>query len=97
RSQTLAEPTALGQRIGEVARELLASVGLRQPVRLIGVRAERLAPTGGSALALWDDDDDWKRVEGALDDASARFGDGSLTRASSLGRRPSARPPEDSD
>ncbi|MFT4233552.1 MAG: DNA polymerase IV, partial [Microbacterium sp.] len=33
RSQTLAEPTALGQRIGEVARELLASVGLRQPVR----------------------------------------------------------------
>lgn len=104
RSQALTEPTALGQRIGEAARELLAAVDLRQPVRLIGVRAERLRPAGSSALALWDEDEDWKRVEGTLDDAIARFGDGVVTRAAFLGRAgrfpqvPVApRPPEDSD
>ncbi|WOF24544.1 DNA polymerase IV [Microbacterium betulae] len=104
RSQALSEPTASGQRIGEGARELLAAVDLRQPVRLIGVRAERLRPAGSSALALWDEDEDWKRLEGTLDDATARFGDGVVTRAAFLGRAerfpqvPAApRPPEDSD
>ncbi|WP_324014612.1 DNA polymerase IV [Microbacterium sp. JZ37] len=104
RSQALAEPTALGQRIGEVARELLGAVELRQAVRLIGVRAERLREAGSSALALWDEDADWKRVEGTLDDAVSRFGDGAVTRAAFLGRAErhpevprTPRPPEDSD
>ncbi|GAA4766143.1 DNA polymerase IV [Microbacterium gilvum] len=104
RSQTLGEPSASGQRIGEVARELLAAVELRQAVRLIGVRADRLGAAGGGALALWDDDEDWKRVEGTLDDAVARFGDGVVTRAAFLGRAErhpqvprTPRPAEDSD
>ncbi|MGO1770066.1 MAG: DNA polymerase IV [Microbacterium sp.] len=101
RSMTLAEPTDLGQRLGEAARELFAAVGRRDPVRLIGVRAERLQPAGSAPFALWDDDADWRRVEGALDDAVARFGSGALTRAAFLGRdrRPSApaRPPDISD
>ena len=100
RSQALAEPTAVGQRIAQVARELLAGVDMRAPVRLVGVRAERLAPAGSAALALWDDDGEWKQVEGALDVLSERFGSGSITRAAFLRpdqRRPPERPPEESD
>ncbi|GAB2508100.1 DNA polymerase IV [Microbacterium petrolearium] len=103
RSLTLPEPTDLGQRIGTAARDLFAAVELRAPVRLIGVRAERLQPAGGSTPALWDDDEDWRRAEGALDEAVARFGSGALTRAAFLGRERNPRlpahprPPEDSD
>ncbi|GGF31984.1 DNA polymerase IV [Microbacterium sorbitolivorans] len=100
RSQALSEPTAVGQRIGQVARELLASVDMRAAVRLIGVRAERLVPAGSAALALWDDDGEWKQVEGALDVLSEKFGTGSVTRAAFLNsdqRRPPERPPEESD
>ncbi|MDR6866029.1 DNA polymerase-4 [Microbacterium resistens] len=84
RSQTLAEPTSVGQRIGEVARTLFEAVERRDPVRLIGVRAERLRTTG-AGMALWDDDADWRSVEGAVDDARARFGSTMITRARHLG------------
>jgi DNA polymerase-4 len=85
RSQTLPEATAVGQRIGEAALELFSAIDLRLPVRLIGVRAEQLRPSGTAGAALWDDDEEWRRVEGALDDASARFGRGAVTRATLLG------------
>ncbi|WP_105566454.1 DNA polymerase IV [Microbacterium halophytorum] len=103
RSQALPEATDVGQRLGEAARALFAAVGRRDPVRLIGVRAEKLRPAGGSAVALWDDDEDWRRVDGALDDAAARFGSGAVTRAAFLGGSPTRapavppRPPEISD
>ena len=100
RSQALPDPTAVGQRIGQVARELFASVDMRAPVRLIGVRAERLVPAGSGALALWDDDGEWKQVEGAVDALAAKFGAGSITRATFLrtdARRPPERPPEESE
>lgn len=101
RSQALADPTNVGQRIAHVARDLLAGVELRAPVRLIGVRAERLVAQGSAALALWDDDGEWKQVDGALDKLAQRFGSGSITRAAFLTRDrhlPYAeRPPEDSD
>ena len=104
RSMTLPEPSAVSQRIAEAARELLAAVDLRLPVRLIGVRAERLRPAGGGSAALWDDDEDWRRLEGTLDDALARFGSGAVTRATFLDRGERAprlpshpRPPADSD
>ena len=86
RSQTLSEPSDVGQRIGDAARELFASVDLHQAVRLVGVRAEKLRPTGGGGMGLWDDDAEWRRIDGALDDASARFGNGAVTRATFLGR-----------
>ncbi|MBU4464294.1 MAG: DNA polymerase IV [Actinobacteria bacterium] len=86
RAQTLPEPTAVGQRIGDAAHDLFDALELRMPVRLVGVRAEKLRAFGGGALALWDDDDEWRRVEGALDDATARFGRGAVTRATLLGR-----------
>ncbi len=83
RAQTLATPTAVGQRIGDAAQTLFSALDMRGPVRLVGVRAERLAPDSGPAL-LWDDDAEWRSVEGALDDAAARFGAGAVTRAALL-------------
>ena len=85
RSQTLPEHTAVGQRIGEAALELFGSIDRRLPIRLVGVRAEKLRPSADVGLTLWDDDAEWRRVEGALDDASARFGRGAVTRATLLG------------
>ena len=87
RSQTLPLPTNVGQRIGSAAIELLGTVDLSQPVRLVGVRAEKLRPDGSTGLALWDDDAEWRRVDDALDGARARFGRGAVTRASVLGPR----------
>lgn len=86
RSVTLPEPTNVGQRIGDVAIDLFGQVPLTQPVRLIGVRGERLRPAG-TMTALWDDDAGWRRVDEALDDARARFGRAAVTRASVLGPR----------
>ncbi|MDN3494496.1 DNA polymerase IV [Planococcus sp. APC 4015] len=87
RSQTLPEPTAVSQRIGDAAHDLFAAVDRRLPVRLIGVRAEKLRPSGSAGLTLWDDDEDWRRIEGALDGATAKFGTGVVTRATLLGKR----------
>lgn len=86
RSQTLPEPTAVGQRIGDAAYDLFSAVDRVLPVRLIGVRAERLRPSGTAAPGLWDDDEEWRRVEDALDGAAAKFGRGAVTRATLLGK-----------
>jgi DNA polymerase-4 len=86
RSQTLAEPTAVGQRIGEAAQALFEQIERRDPVRLVGVRAEKLRPAGGGGIGLWDDDEDWRKVEGAVDDAVARFGSAMIGRARHIGR-----------
>lgn len=98
RSQTLVEPTSVGQRIGEAAQTLYESIERRDAVRLVGVRAEKLRPAGGAAFALWDDDEHWRKVEGALDDARERFGSATITRARHVGRgdgRGSVRHPKD--
>ncbi len=85
RSQTLPEPTAVSQRIGDAAHDLFGLVDRRLPIRLVGVRAEKLVPAGAAPTALWDDDAEWRRIDGALDDATARFGRGAITRATLLG------------
>lgn len=87
RSVTVPEPTNVGQRIGDVAIDLFDRIDLVQPVRLIGVRGEKLRPAGSLVAALWDDDADWRRVDEALDGARSRFGGGAVTRASTLGAR----------
>jgi DNA polymerase-4 len=86
RSQTLSEPTAVGQRIGDAAHELFAAVDRPLPIRLVGVRAEKLRPSASAVLTLWDDDEDWRRIETALDGAAARFGRGAVTRATLIGK-----------
>lgn len=85
RSVSLPEPTDVGQRIGETAVGLFGQIDRRDPVRLVGVRAEKLRPAGASAMTLWDDDEDQRRLEGTLDDARARFGVGMITRARHVG------------
>jgi len=77
----------VGQRIGEAALDLFDALDRRQAVRLVGVRAEKLRPAGGELAGLWDDDEEWRSVEGAVDDVSARFGAGAVTRATLLGAR----------
>lgn len=92
RSVSLAEATDVGQRLGETALSLFEQIDRRDPVRLVGVRAERLRPAAAGALALWDDDEDQRRLEGTLDDARARFGVGMITRARHMSRGESRSP-----
>ena len=84
RSRTLADPTDLGRRIYEEARSLYDQANTSaRPVRLIGVRAEQL--TGDVAsLGLWDDDEDWRDAEQAVDAVAERFGPGALRPAALL-------------
>ncbi|MFC4139269.1 MULTISPECIES: DNA polymerase IV [unclassified Microbacterium] len=86
RAQSLPEPTDVGQRIGETAAALFDGLERRDPIRLLGVRAEKLQSAGSAGFALWDDDADRRRLEGALDDARARFGSSTITRARHVGR-----------
>ena len=83
RSRTLAEPTNVGRRIFEEATSIYDGLSLgRTPIRLIGVRVEQLADAGGSRLALWDPDAEWREAERTLDQVSARFGRGAIGPAS---------------
>ncbi len=83
RSRTLAEPTNVGRRIYEEAASIYDGMALgRTPIRLIGVRVEQLDDAGGSRLALWDPDEDWRETERTLDQVSARFGRGAIGPAS---------------
>ena len=85
RSRTLTEPTDVGQRIGDTARELFGSLEEGRPVRLLGVRGENLRGAA-HGMSLWDDDEERRRLEGALDDATSRFGGNAVMRASLVGR-----------
>ncbi|MBB2974593.1 DNA polymerase-4 [Microbacterium endophyticum] len=89
RGLTLAEPSNVSQRLGDVALDLFAQLHRGQPVRLVGVRAENLRPASVQGGGLWDDDAEWRRVDGALDGAATRFGVGAITRAALLGGRKS--------
>lgn len=85
RSRTLAEPTDVSRRIYEAARELYAQANdSARPVRLIGVRAEQLVGDDGSALGLWDDDEDWREAEQTVDAIAERFGAGAVRPAALL-------------
>ncbi|WP_349897231.1 DNA polymerase IV [Parafrigoribacterium soli] len=84
RSRTLAEPTDLGRRIYEEASTIYQALGSDEPIRLIGVRMEQLAPAAGQQLGLWETDDGWREAEDTMDAVSARFGRGSLGPASLL-------------
>jgi DNA polymerase-4 len=106
RSRTLSEPTDLGRRIYEEARELFDLVSRESvastradrahtpiaPIRLIGVRAERLIDVADVQLGLWDDEAGWREAEETMDAATARFGRGALTPARLIGHEHRARP-----
>jgi DNA polymerase-4 len=84
RSKTIAEPTDLARRIFEEVTGVHAAVGAHPPVRLIGVRVEQLAP-GSAQASLWDDDEDWREAEGAMEAVTQKFGHGIVQPASLLG------------
>ena len=85
RAQTLAEPTDVAQRIAREARALYAaSPVVGRGLRLIGVRASGLLPTGTVARGLWDDDEPWREAETTIDAVAEKFGRGAVRRASLL-------------
>ena len=89
RSRTLTEPTSVGRRLYEEAVSLLDAV--LQPgdaIRLIGVRAEQLAPDGAGAPLLWDPDEEWRGAENAIDRVTERFGGGAVKPAALVGMKP---------
>lgn len=85
RAQTLAEPTDVAQRVAREARALYAaSPVVGRGLRLIGVRASGLLPTGAVARGLWDDDEPWRDAETTIDAVAEKFGRGTVRRASLL-------------
>ncbi|MFD5866860.1 DNA polymerase IV [Agromyces sp. NPDC127015] len=90
RSRTLGEPTDVARRIYDEASAALGElVGDGARIRLIGVRAEQLRPSGGGA-ALWDPDEEWRGAERAVDEVTARFGRGAVRPAALVRPREAA-------
>ncbi len=86
RSRTLGEPTDVARRIYDEASAALTELtGDGERVRLIGVRAEQLRPSGSGAM-LWDPDEEWREAERTIDEVTARFGRGAV-RPATLVRR----------
>ena len=100
RSRTLAEPTDVARRIYDEASDALAElVGDGERVRLIGVRAEHLRPSGSGAM-LWDPDEEWRDAERTIDQVTAKFGKGAVRPATLVrpgGERRPERPRTDPD
>ena len=86
RSRTLSEPTDLGRRIYEEVGEIYDALERRDPIRLVGVRAEQLVDEASAQLGLWDADETWREAEDVMDSVSARFGRGLVTPAALIGR-----------
>jgi DNA polymerase-4 len=82
RSKTLPEPTDVAQMIYRTACALYAGSGLdaRARLRLVGVRATGLIPTGATAtqLALDEEPESWRDAEQAVDKIAGRFGPGTV-------------------
>ena len=94
RSTTLETPTDVARHMHDAACRLLAGLAPTGPVRLIGIRAERLVPADSVSIqpALGDPEHGWRDAEVAIDGLSARFGAGSVRPASLVRgpRRPAA-------
>jgi DNA polymerase-4 len=102
RAKTVSDATDVGADLyGVVAGLLRALPGERRRIRLLGVQASGLVPTGAEQLALLRGER-WGDVERTLDRIERRFGRGSATQAALLHRRrsepraPGFRAPRDS-
>jgi DNA polymerase IV len=98
RSRTIAEPTDVARRIYDEVTSIYEAERVGESrIRLVGVRVEQLSAPGGGSLGLWDDDEDWRDAENAVDAVSERFGRGAV-RPAALVRKPAATPfPPSSD
>lgn len=88
RARRLATPTDLSRTIYTEVRAAYEAVGEHPPVRLIGVRAENLAPAGGAQPSLWDAEEGWRDAERTVDGVTRRFGLDSIRPAALLKGRP---------
>ena len=85
RSSSLPEPSDDGQALARAGFALLARAELAEPIRLLGLAAERLEPTGSEQLSLLAETrrerERRARLNQALDEIRRRFGAGALGRA----------------
>ncbi|NLS10267.1 DNA polymerase IV [Nesterenkonia sp. MY13] len=86
RSAVLRHPSQSGPELHAAAVRLLEKLGDRpQPVRLIGVRAEKLSRSDGSLQLSFDaHDDDWLAAQRASDAVSGKFPGAAVQPASLL-------------
>jgi DNA polymerase IV len=89
RSASLPHPTQSAPELHRHSVRLMAGLGPRkQPVRLIGIRAERLTGADGSLQLSFDaHDDDWQAAQRALDDVAGKFPQAALRPATLLDPR----------
>ncbi len=86
RSRTLADGTDVGADLYHAVADLYRALpGARRRIRLLGVQAHGLVPSGAEQLAMLRSDD-WGDVERAVDRIDRRFGRGSAMPASLLDR-----------
>lgn len=100
RSRTLAAPVDSAGPLAAAAEDLLAELlaARRHPVRLLGLRAERLEDAGGAVQETlpWSDEEgsaDWSEADRVADDIRRRFPAAALKPATILeGKGPPRRP-----
>jgi len=85
RSHTLLEASDDGRTLAEAGRALLARAALEEPVRLVGLAAERLEEAGSEQLSLLAETHAVRerraRLNRTLDEIRSRFGPRALERA----------------
>lgn len=87
RQKTLPHSMCTTKVIYDAACELLASKPLRQPLRLIGVTVSGFGQEKAAQLDLFQsevEEDNWTKVDDAMDAIQARFGKNAVTNASVL-------------
>jgi DNA polymerase-4 len=98
RSKTLPEPTDVAQKIYATACALYAGSGLDASarLRLVGVRATGLLPTGTTAtqLAFGEQPAAWRDAEQAVDKIAGRFGTGTVRPAALVRQAKRGGPPQ---
>lgn len=76
RSQTIEQPTNLGEGLYEIAAGILNRVTLRDNVRLVGLTVSQLTPDNGGQLSLFAETEDKRRaVTQAVDRLKDKYGE----------------------
>jgi len=88
RSRTTPATTDVAREIFETSWSLFQALSPAEPIRLVGVRVEGLAPaaTTSRQLTLGEPERGWREAEAAADAVAARFGRAIVGPASLLGR-----------